>query len=135
VSGFAANGREHKGTKVGAATEWRVTPKRLVPRAPRFALKMPVLFRPVGTDEWRQGLTENVSRSGVLFRTAEAIHPRTPLEIKLVLPLEIGGQAAANVHCRGEVVRAVEPGLDSQPGEAAVAIFDYQFAAGQDGAA
>jgi hypothetical protein len=67
---------------------------------------MPMMFRPVGESEWQQGQTANVSRTGVLFTTQTTMKPHTALEMKLVFPAEIVGQAAGQVVCRGEVIRA-----------------------------
>ena len=78
-------------------------------RATRFDLHLPLKYRLVGESGWREGTTENISRSGMLFQAEEPIAPNAQLEINLVLPAEIAGLAAAEVVCRGEVVRAVKP--------------------------
>ena len=39
-------------------------------RAPRFSLRLPIRYRTVGEPAWHDGTTENISRSGVLFRGA-----------------------------------------------------------------
>jgi len=75
-------------------------------RARRFNLHLPLRYRPVGEKTWRPGTTENISRSGLLFRANETLQPNSQLEINLVLPVEIGGIAATEVVCRGEVVRS-----------------------------
>ena len=78
-------------------------------RAPRLPVRLPVRYRLPGETRWRQGTTENVSRSGVLFHAEHSLQPRAELEINLVLPIEIEGIGGAEVLCRGEVVRIVEP--------------------------
>ena len=78
-------------------------------RAPRLPVRLPVRYRLPGETRWRQGTTENVSRSGVLFHAEHLLEPRAELEINLVLPIEIEGIGGAEVLCRGEVVRIVEP--------------------------
>jgi len=78
-------------------------------RAQRFSFHLPLKYRLVGESTWRNGSTENISRSGVLFRAEEAIQPKAQLEINLVLPAEIAGLSSAEVVCRGEVVRVVDP--------------------------
>jgi two-component system cell cycle sensor histidine kinase/response regulator CckA len=81
---------------------------RLSPfRAQRFNLHLPLKYRPLGEPDWRDGTTENISRSGMLFRGEDAISPSVQVEINLVLPPEIAGLAPAEVVCRGEVVRSV----------------------------
>ena len=74
-------------------------------RAQRFNLHLPMKYRQLGEHDWRDGTTENISRSGMLFRAEEAIPPNVQLEINLVLPAEIAGLSAAEVVCRGEIVR------------------------------
>ena len=78
-------------------------------RAPRLPVRLPLRYRLHGEARWRQGTTENVSRSGVLFHAEQSLQPRSELEINLVLPIEIEGIGGAEVLCRGEVVRIVAP--------------------------
>ena len=61
-----------------------------------------------GEQGWRQGTTDNISRSGLLFKAEEVLQPNAQLEINLVLPAEIAGLSPTEVVCRGEVVRSVE---------------------------
>src|SRR5262249_19723373 len=86
------------------------TPQRKVQpfRARRFNLHLPLRYRPLGETNWRPGTTENISRSGMLFRAQEVMQPAAQLEINLVLPPEIAGLAPTEVVCRGEVVRSIE---------------------------
>jgi len=102
---------------------------RNVPRAPRFALQMPVLFRRLGEDEWREGTTENVSRSGVLLRAGEALPERAAVEIRMALPTQIPGTEGASIICHAQVVRVLKPNGDAQPGCAAT-ICEYNLVPG-----
>jgi hypothetical protein len=95
-------------------------------RAQRYQLQLPLRYRPMGEDAWRKGTTENISRSGVLFRAQETMPARAQLEISLVLPPEIAGLSTAEVVCRGEIVRAVEPDFSGNPALAAK-ILQYHF--------
>jgi len=95
-------------------------------RAQRFNLQLPLRYRPLGQEDWRKGTTENISRSGLLFRAEEMLQPNAKLEINLVLPVEIAGLAATEVVCRGEVVRSVEAGESVSPALAAK-ILQYHF--------
>jgi hypothetical protein len=95
-------------------------------RATRFDLHLPLKYRLVGERDWRDGTTENISRSGMLFQAEEAIAPNAQLEINLVLPAEIAGLAAAEVVCRGEVVRTVASESTVSPTLAAK-ILQYHF--------
>ncbi len=94
-------------------------------RATRFALHLPLKYRPVGESGWREGTTENISRTGMLFQAQETLEPSAQLEINLVLPAEIAGLTEAEVVCRGEVVRTVESGKVSST--LAAKILQYRF--------
>ena len=96
-------------------------------RATRFDLHLPLKYRLVGESGWREGTTENISRSGMLFQAEEAIAPNAQLEINLVLPAEIAGLAAAEVVCRGEVVRAVNRESGTVSPTLAAKILQYHF--------
>ena len=96
-------------------------------RAQRFNLSLPLRYRLLGEQDWRSGTTENISRSGLLFRADEMLQPSAQLEINLVLPAEIAGLSAAEVICRGEIVRSVKPeNAGIQPALAAK-ILQYHF--------
>ena len=75
-------------------------------RARRFPIHLPVRYRLPSSPEWFEAYTENVSRSGVLFRTDRAFEPTTPLDLRLELPaVENGERVRGEVVCKGEVVR------------------------------
>ena len=79
-------------------------------RAQRFNLHLPLKYRIVGERRLAGKVTtENISRSGMFFRAAEMIPASAQLEINLVLPAEIAGLSAAEVVCKGEIVRTVDP--------------------------
>jgi PilZ domain len=92
-------------------------------RATRFDLHLPLKYRPVGQQDWREGITENVSRSGVLFRADEKLSLKTQLEFNLVLPVGAAGPSPAEVVCRGEVVRSE----DANSHTLAAKIVQYHF--------
>jgi len=96
-------------------------------RAKRFALQLPLKYRPLGEQNWHSGTTENISRSGMLFRAEELISPNVQLEINLVLPREIAGLSDAEVVCRGEIVRAVESSGSTMSPAIAAKILQYHF--------
>jgi hypothetical protein len=96
-------------------------------RAPRFIIEIPFYFRTRGEGSWREGMTDNISRSGVLFRTNETLESSTPIEMHFALPLQVSGQPGAVVACRGHVVRIVPADSpDALPGFAAT-ISRYRF--------
>src|ERR1700687_2644710 len=96
-------------------------------RAPRFDLHLPLKYRLVGESGWREGTTENISRSGMLFQAEESMAPNAQLEINLVLPAEIAGLAAAEVVCQGEVVRIIDPESGKVSPTLAAKILQYHF--------
>jgi PAS domain S-box-containing protein len=100
-------------------------------RAQRFTLHLPLKYRPVGEAGWRSGTTENISRSGVLFRGEELVQPHVVIEINLVLPAEIAGLSAAEVVCRGEVVRTVQAEDSALNPALAARILQYHFRGSQ----
>jgi len=96
------------------------------PRATRFTLQLPVHYRLAGESVWRHGTTENISRSGMLFRTDYPLEPNSRLEFSVELPTSIFGMAATEIVCRGEIVRQVGAEDEVCPALAA-RILDYQF--------
>jgi hypothetical protein len=93
-------------------------------RALRFALALPLYYRSKGQTEWREARIENISRSGVLFRTDDVMDVNTRLEMRFELT---AGPALSGVLCRGHVVRTVLPrDTGSLPGFAAT-ISAYRF--------
>ena len=91
-------------------------------RAPRYPLRITLRYRQAGDPQWREGRTENISRSGVLFRTDHLMPLQTPIEMLLALPAEVvGGEDAATVICRGRVVRT-EPAMDESDADARPAV-------------
>src|SRR5579863_4885336 len=96
-------------------------------RAQRFHLHLPLKYRQIGENDWRAGTTENISRSGMLFRAEEMVPTNVQIEINLVLPAEIAGLSAAEVVCRGEVVRTMEAETPSMNPALAAKILQYHF--------
>ncbi len=99
----------------------------LRPRAQRFPIETPVRYRKSGRTEWSEGTTVNISSSGVLFRCAAALEPKTMLEMQIVFPSEITGGVPANVVCVGPVVRSVPPSSPGSFPSQAAAILHYRF--------
>jgi hypothetical protein len=90
-----------------------------VPRAQRFTLPSSILYRPAGEFRWREGRTENISESGVLFRGLEAITVEMAVEIMMDVPAEVLGKAAGASLGRGRIVRLEMERLDARPALAA----------------
>jgi hypothetical protein len=51
--------------------------------APRFTLKLPMRYRPVGESRCRETKTINVSASGAVFLASEVLLPDCQLEIQI----------------------------------------------------
>lgn len=71
--------------------------------APRFSLKLPMRYRPVGDKEWRDALTENVSSSGARFLAVEELRPGRKIEIEIVMTAAL--LKPARVIALSEVIR------------------------------
>ena len=96
------------------------------PRAQRFNLQMSMLYR-ISDGAWRDGWTENMSRSGVLFRAHKPLPANTQIELRVRMPWELTGARAAEVFCRGRVVCVMLP-VDPKSQLALAAIIqDYRF--------
>jgi len=75
------------------------------PRATRYDMSAPLMYRCLGDDPWRRGRTENISRSGVLFQAAVPIlAASTRIEFIVKLP-DLEPPGGSWVQCRGQVVR------------------------------
>ncbi|MGH9354285.1 MAG: PilZ domain-containing protein [Terriglobia bacterium] len=96
-------------------------------RAQRFAVEIPVRYRETGSVDWQEGTTVNVSASGILFRSAQSLRPRTALDVALTLPVAISGEAPAEIGCRGTVVREVRDSSHHEVPMLAVSIARYRF--------
>jgi hypothetical protein len=96
-------------------------------RASRFSIEIPFYFRQPGERGWIEGKTDNISRSGVLFRTSEVLEERTPVEMYFAFPLEVQGRPGARVTCRGQIVRTVPPDSEDALPALAATISRYRF--------
>ena len=98
-----------------------------VPRARRLKLHIPLRYRPKGTAFWREGVIQNLSQSGVLFRGSESFPEHSLVELIFEMPEEISGQKNKNVLCQGRISR-VRPGAKGEAtAELAASVLDYVF--------
>ena len=67
-----------------------------------------MLYREAGNPNWLEGQTENISRSGVLFRAKNPIHPDTQIQLLIEIPLEVAGSDAGLSMCEARAVRVVD---------------------------
>lgn len=112
---------------------WRNRVSAGATRAQRFAIQVPIRYRAgAGPIDWYEGTMENISCSGVLFRTESVLEPNTAIEMRFVLPAEISGEAAAEVICLGVIIRrAPASGANPMPALGAK-ILDYRFSREQE---
>jgi len=106
-----------------------LTPKAST-RAKRFAVQIPVHYRKPHTSRWFEGRTENISYSGVLFRTECPLQPKTALELNFELPAALLGEAPAKMVCKGVVVRVEKSPISGIPPALAVSVRCYRMARG-----
>ena len=101
----------------------------LHPRARRFAIKTPIHYREAGGTRWFDGTTENISWSGVLFRTDQVLELKTAIQMSFSLPVSMCSDALGQIHCRGAVVRLV-PNAESSVTTIAATIRSYRLVRG-----
>ncbi len=107
--------------------------REITPRAPRFPIQGLLQFRVKGEEQWEEGQTVNISRSGVLFRASQLLAVRTPLEMTFELPAGLTKRPAATVICHGEVARTVMPATSDQAPVLAATIREYRLAHSSEG--
>jgi hypothetical protein len=105
------------------------------PRARRLKLETPLRYRVNSTSTWHEGVIENLSQTGLLFRGPQQLPVNALIEMVFEMPEEISGQKNSNVVCQGRVIRTREkqtkekPDSEAQPesGLLATSIVDYKF--------
>ncbi len=80
--------------------------RRRVPRAQRYEINTTTRYRVRGEKQWREGVVKNISISGVLIHAATFLESETEIEVRFFLPVHLRGESAAEVLCRGSVVRS-----------------------------
>jgi hypothetical protein len=84
-----------------------VTMAAMLSRAQRFVVQLPIRYKKVGGRRWFEGKTENISRSGILFRVNRVLKLRTAVQMIFTLPVWGKGDGPGEVLCRGNIVRTV----------------------------
>lgn len=101
----------------------------MISRVLRFAVRLPMLYRPAGAKRWCRATTENISKSGVLFRGEEALSWKTPVDLRfqtfVVPPVE--SAAVADVFCRADIVRVMPAREGYIRPTLAARILSYEF--------
>ena len=107
------------------------TLSKTVGRARRFALHLRVYYRELNGQEWLEGRTENISRTGMLFTCAAPFGVDTVVELKIQLAAGVGKEDhPAEVLCKGTVVRVEQMGGVDAPTALAVEIHPYRITRG-----
>ena len=96
-------------------------------RAQRFELHLRLRYRPVGDPGWHVGRTENISHSGVLFRSEDLLPVNTPVQLRVALPMTTLGGMRSEVQCEARIVRAVLPSTADPLPALAASIGKYQL--------
>ena len=96
-------------------------------RARRFPLHLPVYFRQIDSPKWLEGVTENISYTGVLFLSSARLAPETPLELRLQVGMSAASEVPTEIRCKGTVVRSEQIISPETPIGLGVAIKDYRI--------
>jgi len=98
-------------------------------RAERITTKQALLYRSPGEIAWHRANTENISRSGVLFKGDKIMPVNKPVEMALELvcltPMKLA--SVANVLWYGNVVRTVQPGASDTASAIAATLSEFTF--------
>jgi len=96
-------------------------------RLMRFPLEMPMRYRYAGAFHWNRGVTKNLSCSGMLFRGSVAMDLLAPVEVRVALPRQITGEAAATMLCGGFIARVAETKKLAEESELAATFTNYRL--------
>ena len=99
-------------------------------RALRFQARLMTRYRTPGSVDWHDGVTENLSRSGVLFRSICPLQPKTPIDMYLTLPTGTAEGSGPRLRCQGKIVRVQPPETAGMLPRVAAAVDTYVVAAG-----
>ena len=84
--------------KCGTKRAWQ-------PRERRLRHRVAVQFRISSNYVWTDGMTDNISRSGLLFRSPKLVEVGSAIELDFEMPQEITGEANSRVLAEGKIVR------------------------------
>ena len=97
-------GEEAEGPKRGTHRKCG-TKRAWQPRERRLRHRVAVQFRISSNYVWTDGMTENISRTGLLFRSPKLVEVGSSIELDFEMPQEITGELHTRVLCEGKVVR------------------------------
>lgn len=96
-------------------------------RLMRFPLELPMRYRYAGAYNWYRGVTKNVSCSGMLFRGPVPMELFAPVEVRMALPREMTGDAAATMLCGGFIARLARDKRSVEESELAATFTTYRL--------
>ncbi len=80
--------------------------------ARRFRMKLPVVIRSFdGIQVMADGMTQDISETGVLFFMSRKPREQAPIEFTVELPSEVTQTDPMRATCKGRVIRVVEDEL------------------------
>lgn len=73
----------------------------------RVSVRIPLKFKLIGNESAGEQMaeSENLSQRGIFLWTSYPLKLGTQVELRLRMPSEISGNAAAEVHCTARVIR------------------------------
>ncbi len=98
------------------------------PRARRVKLNVPIRYRGKNLSTWYEGITQNISQSGVMFHGPQQLPVNALIEFIFEMPEEISGQQDRTVLCQGRMVRGKDAVENTEDAFGlAATILDYKF--------
>ncbi len=104
-------------------------PPQGIPRALRFRARLPLRYRTAREFEWHDGVTENISRSGLLFQSSSPLAPKMSVDIFLPVPGGEDEESTRRLRCHGDIVRVLAPVSPEILPSVAAAVDEYVLAA------
>jgi signal transduction histidine kinase len=93
----------------------------------RFPLEMPMRYRYAGAFHWYRGVTKDISAGGMLFRGPVPMDLFAPVEVRMALPRQLTGDAAATILCGGFIARVPETKMSKEVAELAATFTTYRL--------
>lgn len=93
----------------------------------RFPLEMPMRYRHSGAFHWYRGVTKDISAGGMLFRGPVPMDLFAPVEVRMALPRQITGDAAATMLCGGFIARVPGAKMSVDVAELAATFTTYRL--------
>lgn len=100
--------------------------RKRVTRAHRYEINTGMRYRIRGAKQWRGGTVQNISISGALIN-ADFMEMGTAIELSFSLPVHLQSESAAEVFCRGSVIRSSKSDDPDEAALVAVKIEHWRF--------